>query len=97
MPRKADTKTSIYAAIYIARRPLVSRRVHCFAARVTRYGGDIISAEVGCTGAVEEICAMTPDEAVALSFAFLSDLRRSGLTGSAARRRSQSGSNLHDR
>jgi hypothetical protein len=31
-------------------------------------------------GAVEEICAMTPDEAVALSFAFLSDLRRSGLT-----------------
>jgi DNA processing protein len=31
-------------------------------------------------GAVEEICAMTPDEAVALSFALLSDLRRSGLT-----------------
>jgi DNA processing protein len=31
-------------------------------------------------GAVEEICAMTSDEAVALSFAFLSDLRRSGLT-----------------
>jgi DNA processing protein len=31
-------------------------------------------------GAVEEICAMTSDEAVALSFASLSDLRRSGLT-----------------
>src|SRR5204863_7632028 len=75
-------KTSNSTANYFVRRPLVSRPVHCFATRLSqlRVNGRVIIPSRSGARALSSRSAMSPDEAVALSFAVLSELPRTGLT-----------------
>src|SRR5262249_40432013 len=71
-------KPSISTKICVARRLLVSRRVHCFATGRTTTVALQLWSRSGARA--HRGCAMTLDEAIALSFAALSDLPRAGLT-----------------
>src|SRR5437762_4734398 len=63
-------KTSNSTANYFVRRPLVSRPVHCFATRLSqlRVNGRVIIPSRSGARALSSRSAMSPDEAVALSF-----------------------------